>query len=158
MEQYRPRAARGRNEEALACYDCALSLRRDIPQIWVNRGNALRDLVRLDEAEKSLREALRLKPDFANAHRELGNVLDYLGRFEEAEASVRTALHLQPEETIVAARSLSTRWRRLAKYRGYNLSRCKKVRRLPMRLDRCRAWSCTISQRISMTLPTRRLS
>jgi Tfp pilus assembly protein PilF len=90
-------AARGRNEEALACYDCALALRRDIPQIWVNRGTALRDLVRLDEAEKSLREALRVKPDFAKAHRELGNVLDYLGRFEEAEASVRTALRLQPE-------------------------------------------------------------
>jgi len=93
-------AARGRNEEALACYDRALADQGDIPQTLANRGRALRNLDRLDEAETSLREALRLKPDFANAHRELGNVLDYLGRFEEAEASVRTALRLQPEDAF----------------------------------------------------------
>jgi Tetratricopeptide repeat/TPR repeat/Glycosyltransferase family 9 (heptosyltransferase) len=90
-------AARGRHEEALACYDRARAIRGDIPQIWSNRGNALRNLDRLDEAEISIREALRLKPDFANAHNNLGNVLDCLGRFEEAEASVRTALRLRPE-------------------------------------------------------------
>ena len=90
-------AARGRYEEALACYDHALAIRGHIPQIWTNRGRALRNLDRLDEAETSLREALRLKPDFASAHTELGFVLDYLGRFEEAEASVRAALRLQPE-------------------------------------------------------------
>jgi Tfp pilus assembly protein PilF len=88
--------ARGRYEEALACYDRALALRSDIPQILNNRGNALRHLDRLDEAEQSLREALRLKPDFANAHNNLGRVLDDHGRFEEAEASARTALRLQP--------------------------------------------------------------
>jgi tetratricopeptide (TPR) repeat protein len=86
-----------RNEESLACYDYALTLRSDIRQIRNNRGNALRDLDRLDEAEESIREALRLKPGFANAHCNLGIVLDYLGRFEEAEASYRTALRLQPE-------------------------------------------------------------
>ena len=35
----------------------------------------------------------------------------------------------QIANAIVAARSLSTRWRRLAKYRGCNLYRCKKVHR-----------------------------
>ena len=93
-------AARGRYEEALACYDRALAIRGDIPQIFANRGRALRNLDRLDEAETSFREALRLEPDFANAHHELGNVLDFLGRFEEAEASVRTALRLQPENAL----------------------------------------------------------
>ena len=77
----------------------------DIPQILTNRGKALRNLDRLDEAETSLREALRLKPDFANAHTDLGRVLDYLGRFEEAEASVRTALRLQPEHALAHYRS-----------------------------------------------------
>jgi tetratricopeptide (TPR) repeat protein len=81
-------AAGERYEEALACYDYALSLRSDIARIWNNRGNALRKLDRLDEAEKSLREALRLKPDFAEAQNDLGRVLLDLGRFEEAEASV----------------------------------------------------------------------
>src|SRR6516162_10903234 len=93
-------AARGRNEEALACYDRALADQGDIPQTLANRGRALRNLDRLDEAETSLREALRLKPDFANAHTELGRVLDCLGRFEEAEASVRAALCLEPEHAF----------------------------------------------------------
>jgi protein O-GlcNAc transferase len=90
-------AERGRHEEALACYDRALAIRRDVPQLLSNRGNALRNLGRFDEAETSLREALRLKPDFANAHRNLGRVLVDLGRWEEAAASVRTALRLQPD-------------------------------------------------------------
>ncbi|MEO9189068.1 MAG: tetratricopeptide repeat-containing glycosyltransferase family protein [Acetobacteraceae bacterium] len=93
-------AARGRYEEALACYDRALAIRGDIPQIFANRGGALRNLDRLDEAETSFREALRLESDFVNAHHELGTVLDFLGRFEEAEASVRTALRLQPENAL----------------------------------------------------------
>jgi Tfp pilus assembly protein PilF len=92
--------ARRRYEEALMCYDRALAIRGDIPQIWSNRANALRSLDRLDEAEISIREALRLKPDFANAHNNLGNVLDCLGRFDEAEASVRTALRLEPEHAF----------------------------------------------------------
>jgi tetratricopeptide (TPR) repeat protein len=54
-------AERGRHEEALACYDRALAIRRDVPQLLSNRGNALRNLGRFDEAETSLREALRLK-------------------------------------------------------------------------------------------------
>jgi hypothetical protein len=37
----------------------ALGIRRDIPQVLGNRGNALRNLGRFDEAETSLREALR---------------------------------------------------------------------------------------------------
>jgi hypothetical protein len=90
-------AKRGRHEEALACYDRALAIRRDIPQLLSNRGNALGNLSHFDEAETSLREALRLKPDFANAHRNLGRVLVDLGRWEEAAASVRTALRLQPD-------------------------------------------------------------
>lgn len=61
----------------------------------------LRNLGRLDEAETSLREALRLKPDLADAHNGLGRVLDDLGRFEEAEASVRAALRVAPDDAFV---------------------------------------------------------
>jgi tetratricopeptide (TPR) repeat protein len=86
-----------RHEEALACYDRALAIRRDIPQVLSNRGRALRNLGRLDEAEANLREALRLKPDLADAHHNLGRVLFDLGRWEEAVTSIRTALRIQPE-------------------------------------------------------------
>jgi hypothetical protein len=93
----------GQHAEALACHDRALVIRPDDPQTWLDRGRALRDLDRLEEAEASLREALRRRPDFGDAHNELGTVLDYLGRFEEAEASVRQALRLRPEHAAAHA-------------------------------------------------------
>src|SRR5215469_1209748 len=102
-EQGRHLAARGRHEQALACYDRALAIRGDIPQVLTHRGEALRNLDRLDEAEASVRQALRRKPDFVAAYRELGRVLDCLGRFEEAEVSLRTALRLQPEDAVAHA-------------------------------------------------------
>jgi Flp pilus assembly protein TadD len=86
----------GRHEEALECYDRALTVRCDFPQIWANRGNALRYLDRLNEAEESLRQALRLKPHFANAYNNLGSVLLDLDRLEEADSSFRAAIHLEP--------------------------------------------------------------
>jgi tetratricopeptide (TPR) repeat protein len=90
-------AARGRHEEALACYDRALAIRDDVPKSWISRGIALRYLGRADEAETSLRRAVLLQPDLADAHVELARVLDCLGRFEEAEAAVRSGLALDPQ-------------------------------------------------------------
>ena len=52
---------------------------------------------KLEEAEDSYREALRLKPDYAEAHNNLGNVLWDQGKLEEAEASYREALRLKPD-------------------------------------------------------------
>ena len=64
-------------------------------------GNALCNLGRFDEAEKSLRRALQLKPDFARAHFNLGNVLHNLRRATQALASYRTALRLRPDMSAV---------------------------------------------------------
>lgn len=93
-------AQRGSHDQALACFDRALSIRDDNPQLWVDRGRTLRQLDRLSEAEAALREAVRLDPGCANAHCELGRVLDCFGRFEEAELSARAALRLQPEDAF----------------------------------------------------------
>jgi hypothetical protein len=98
-------AARGRHHEALECYDRALVLKPDVPQLLRRRSDALRNLGRFDEAETSLRRAVRLKPDFATAHFDLGNVLYYgLGRPTEAQACYRTALRLRPDMPRVHAR------------------------------------------------------
>jgi protein O-GlcNAc transferase len=51
---------------------------------------------RLDAAERSYREALRLEPDYAQAHHGLANLLGRLGRLEEAESHYRAALRLNP--------------------------------------------------------------
>ncbi len=90
-------AARGRDDEALECYDRAVARKPDMPQWLSTRGNVLRNLGRFEEAEASLRKALRLEPNSAAAHFDLGNVLYSLGRSCEAEASYRTALRLRPD-------------------------------------------------------------
>ena len=52
-----------------------------------NRGNALRELKRFDEALASYDKALALKPDYAEALINRGNALLELKRFDEALAS-----------------------------------------------------------------------
>jgi hypothetical protein len=97
QELGRDLAARGRDEEALECYERALVLKPDVPELLNSRGNVLRSLGRFHEAETSLRHVLKLKPDFAGAHFDLGNILYSLGRATEAQTSYRTALRLQPD-------------------------------------------------------------
>ena len=57
----------GRAEAALACYDRAIAAAPQ-PELYVNKGTALRALNRDDEALASFAAALALKPDFAEAH------------------------------------------------------------------------------------------
>lgn len=57
----------GQAEAALACYDRAIAA-SPLPELYVNKGTALRALKRDDEALASFATAARLKPDFAEAH------------------------------------------------------------------------------------------
>ncbi len=59
---------------------------------WLERGAALEELERLEEAGAAYREALRLRPQFAEAQFNLGNVLRALGRTEAAEERYCAAL------------------------------------------------------------------
>lgn len=61
-----------------------------------NLGNAFLALNRLDEAETSYRQALRIKPDDADACFNLGNALRNLHRFDEAVDNYRRALEIRP--------------------------------------------------------------
>jgi len=58
----------------------------------MNRGNALRELRRPEEALAAYGRALELKPDYAEAHLNRGNALRELKRLEEAVASYDRAL------------------------------------------------------------------
>lgn len=57
----------GRPEAALACYDRAIAA-APLPELYVNKGTALRALKRDEEALASFAAAAVLKPDFAEAH------------------------------------------------------------------------------------------
>jgi Tfp pilus assembly protein PilF len=52
----------------------------------------------LHDAEKELREALRLRPDLLEAHVSLGKVLMHQGKLPEAEKEFREALRLRPDD------------------------------------------------------------
>lgn len=62
-----------------------------------SRGNALRDLGRVEHAEACYREALRLQQDFPEALTGLGGLLVEAGRFEEAETFCRKAVQVRPD-------------------------------------------------------------
>jgi predicted O-linked N-acetylglucosamine transferase (SPINDLY family) len=83
-------------DAAVATYDAALRIKRELPATLTNRGNALRKLGRLEEALADLDAALRLRPTLAEALNSRGNVLRDLGRLEEALASFDAALVLKP--------------------------------------------------------------
>jgi Flp pilus assembly protein TadD/2-polyprenyl-3-methyl-5-hydroxy-6-metoxy-1,4-benzoquinol methylase len=59
-------------------------------------GATLQELRRLEEAEASYRQSIKLKPDFAEVHHNLGVILQEQSRFKEAEASYRQSITLKP--------------------------------------------------------------
>ena len=68
---------------ALTYFDKALQVNQANAVVFNNRGHALKDLKRLDEALKNYDEAIRLKPDYAEALNNRNALLD-LKRMEEA--------------------------------------------------------------------------
>ena len=59
-------------------------------------GRALTMQSRFEEAEQTLRRALKLRPEFAPLHEDLGGIQARLRRLEEAVASFKEALRLDP--------------------------------------------------------------
>ena len=62
-----------------------------------NRGVALQNLKRPEEALASYDKAIALKPDDAEAYNNRGNALNNLKRFDEALASYDKAVALKPD-------------------------------------------------------------
>lgn len=84
-----------RPADALPFFTRHLDLVTDDQQTLVQIGKCYTDLGRLDEAEKTLRQALALGDDAVGAYN-LGVVLEDRGRVAEAEASYRRAVELGP--------------------------------------------------------------
>jgi len=68
-------------------------------RIFLNSGEILKDLGRLEEAEIWMRRAISLKPDYTIAHNNLGNILRAKNKLKEAESCYCKAITLNPDFT-----------------------------------------------------------
>ena len=68
-------------------------------RIFLNSGEILKDLGRLEEAEIWIRRAISLKPDYGIAHNNLGNILRAKNKLKEAESCYCKAIALNPDFT-----------------------------------------------------------
>ena len=90
-------AALGPHQEAIGCYDQALTIDPRDAAAWNNKGAALAELGRRDEAINCYDQALAIDPRYATAWDNKGNVLDALGRREEAIGCYDRALAIDPQ-------------------------------------------------------------
>jgi tetratricopeptide (TPR) repeat protein len=90
--------ALGRNADAVETALRASEIDPAMPEPWINRGVALGNLGRYNEAETALERAVSLAPDNPYAHKNLALVYEKTGRPERAVEEfrkVRGFLHLQ---------------------------------------------------------------
>ena len=66
-------------------------------RIFLNSGEILKDLGRLEEAEIWMRRAILLKPDYTIAYNNLGNILRAKNKLKEAESCYLKAIALNPD-------------------------------------------------------------
>ena len=82
-------------DEALACYQKALSIKSNLPETHNSMGCVYRRQGKLDKAIASCRKAVSLKPSFAEGHSSMGNAFLDQGRYDEALACYRRAIALR---------------------------------------------------------------
>ena len=105
--------------------------RPDYAAVLNDRGVALRDLNRFDEALESYDWALTLRPDYPEALNNRGVALQHLGRFDEALESYERALALRPDN----AEALNNRGVTLHDLRRFDEALASYQRALALRPD-----------------------
>ncbi|MGL4375319.1 MAG: CHAT domain-containing protein, partial [Microcoleaceae cyanobacterium] len=75
-----------------------IKIKPDFHEAWLNRGSALDDLGRFEDAIGSYDNAIKIKDDYPEAWFNRGNALFNLGRFEDAIASFDNAIKFKPDD------------------------------------------------------------
>lgn len=86
----------GRYREAMACLDRALRINSSIPELWINKGNALFSLNKFTEAMSSYDKAIEINPRHPDAWNGKGMVLSRLNNPEGAIQCYDRALKINP--------------------------------------------------------------
>jgi tetratricopeptide (TPR) repeat protein len=92
--------ALGRQEDAIVCYDKAISVEPQSAKAWNNKGNSLVGLGRYEEALAAFDKALEIDSQMATAWGNKGNALAPLGRLDEAIRCFGAALAIDPQYTM----------------------------------------------------------
>ena len=85
------------HEQAITCFEAALTLQPNYLDALNNLGNSLRIVKRSKEAIKAFRTAIDIDPNFFEGHHNLANTLQDLNQLEEAALSYRRALEINPD-------------------------------------------------------------
>ncbi|MEM9824998.1 MAG: tetratricopeptide repeat-containing glycosyltransferase family protein [Planctomycetota bacterium] len=86
---------------SVASYDRALQIDPDQAIAWNNRGNSLRMLGQVDDAETCFARALQLRPQYLSALKNRGTLWIWAGEIERGLESYQRALELAPEDPEV---------------------------------------------------------
>ncbi len=97
----------GKSDIAVKLIDQAIAINKAVSEYWFNRGIALQNLERHEEAAASYQSALRLKPDFAQAQENLGVALQDQGLVNPAMQAYERAIELN-KRSIIALKNLGT--------------------------------------------------
>lgn len=104
-------ANRGVFSASIPYYDRRLRIRSVDAQAWYDRGIALMNCRRLEEAEADFRQAIRLRPGYAKAHNNLALVLQKFHRDKEAREHFERAI-LEDATNVEACDNLANLWAR----------------------------------------------
>ena len=87
----------GRLQAAEQIYRQILAVQPNHTYAHNNRGVALKEMGKPDEAVACCRRAVEVKPDFAEAHNNLRDALREQGKRDEAATCYRRAVELRPD-------------------------------------------------------------
>jgi hypothetical protein len=83
-------------DEALACYDSAISLHPNYYEAYTNKANALKELKRLDEALSHYKQSISINPIYSSAWSGMGWTFHIIKLDNKAEYCLLEAIKLDP--------------------------------------------------------------
>lgn len=128
----------GFHEEAIACYQQALTLDPSDIEVHNNLGVAYSNQGKVDEGIREYKEALRLYPNDARVHNNLGRAYFDQGRLDEAVSEYTEALRLNSNLAAAHTNLGCVRIEKFAKFVAANMMDplLKHGRRGPSEVDR----------------------
>lgn len=89
-------------EKAVAAYKKIIAENKENDAAYYNLGRSYNKLDEDEEAQKALREAVKLKPDDTLYQTEFGTILIKLAQYDEAVRALKKALEIDPENSEAA--------------------------------------------------------